>query len=51
MSHPTWQLDLEAGALVLTPCPGTKGVELQASLEQLKAQGVEAIVTAWIMLN
>ncbi|EMD1178309.1 cyclin-dependent kinase inhibitor 3 family protein [Vibrio harveyi] len=46
MSHPTWQLDLEAGALVLTPCPGTKGVELQASLEQLKAQGVEAIVTA-----
>lgn len=46
MSHPTWQLDLETGALVLTPCPGTKGVELQASLEQLKAQGVEAIVTA-----
>ncbi|MFN1584415.1 cyclin-dependent kinase inhibitor 3 family protein [Vibrio rotiferianus] len=46
MSHPTWQLDLETGALVLTPCPGTKGVELQASLEQIKAQGVEAIVTA-----
>jgi protein-tyrosine phosphatase len=46
MSHPTWQLDLETGALVLTPCPGTKGVELQASLEQLKQQGVEAIVTA-----
>ncbi|MGR5196166.1 cyclin-dependent kinase inhibitor 3 family protein [Vibrio rotiferianus] len=46
MSHPTWQLDLETGALVLTPCPGTKGVGLQASLEQLKAQGVEAIVTA-----
>ena len=48
MSHPTWQLDLETGALVLTPCPGTKGVELQASLEQLKAQGVEAI---WFSLN
>ncbi|MGR5238505.1 cyclin-dependent kinase inhibitor 3 family protein [Vibrio alfacsensis] len=46
MSHPTWQLDLETGALILTPCPGTKGVELQASLEQLKAQGVEAVVTA-----
>ncbi|MGR5213146.1 cyclin-dependent kinase inhibitor 3 family protein [Vibrio rotiferianus] len=46
MSHPTWQLDLETGALVLTPCPGTKGVGLQASLEQLKQQGVEAIVTA-----
>lgn len=46
MSHPTWQLDLDAGALVLTPCPGTKGVDLDSSLEQLKEQGVEAIVTA-----
>ncbi|NOI31969.1 cyclin-dependent kinase inhibitor 3 family protein [Vibrio coralliilyticus] len=46
MTHPTWQLDLEQGALVLTPCPGTKGVDLQASLAQLKEQGVEAIVTA-----
>ncbi|OEE70833.1 cyclin-dependent kinase inhibitor 3 family protein [Vibrio genomosp. F6] len=44
--HPTWQLDVEAGALVLTPCPGTKGVDLDTSLAQLKAQGVEAIVTA-----
>ncbi len=46
MSHPTWQLELESGALVLMPCPGTKEVALQASLEQLKAQGVEAVVTA-----
>lgn len=44
--HPTWQLDLKTGALVLTPCPGTKGTDLDASLAQLKAQGVEAIVTA-----
>ncbi|MEZ8633322.1 cyclin-dependent kinase inhibitor 3 family protein [Vibrio lentus] len=44
--HPTWQLDLKTGALVLTPCPGTKGADLDASLAQLKAQGVEAIVTA-----
>lgn len=46
MTHPTWQLDVENGALVLTPCPGTKGVELEASLAQLKEQGVAAIVTA-----
>lgn len=46
MTHPTWQLDVENGALVLTPCPGTKGIELEASLAQLKEQGVEAIVTA-----
>lgn len=46
MTHPTWQLDLEQGALVLTPCPGTKEATLDASLAQLKEQGVEAIVTA-----
>ncbi|OEE61406.1 cyclin-dependent kinase inhibitor 3 family protein [Vibrio splendidus] len=52
MTHPTWQLDLdleqdlEQGALVLTPCPGTKEADLDASLAQLKEQGVEAIVTA-----
>lgn len=46
MTHPTWQLDLEHGALVLTPCPGTKNVDLETSLVQLKQQGVEAIVTA-----
>ncbi|MDR9828832.1 cyclin-dependent kinase inhibitor 3 family protein [Vibrio sp. FNV 38] len=44
--HPTWQLDLEKGALVLTPCPGTKDADLDSSLAQLKAQGVEAVVTA-----
>ncbi|NLS13642.1 phosphatase [Vibrio sp. SM6] len=46
MTHPTWQLDLDSGALVLTPCPGTKGVDLRDSLVQLKQQGVEAVVTA-----
>ena len=46
MTHPTWQLDVDNGALVLTPCPGTKGVDLETSLVQLKEQGVEAIVTA-----
>ncbi len=46
MTHPTWQLDVEQGALILTPCPGTKDASLQNSLEQLKAQGVQAVVTA-----
>ncbi len=46
MTHPTWELPLDSGALILTPCPGTKGVELQASLAQLKQQGVAAVVTA-----
>lgn len=46
LAHPTWQLDVAEGALILTPCPGTKDASLYESLEQLKAQGVEAIVTA-----
>ncbi len=46
MTHPTWELTVDSGALVLTPCPGTKGVELTASLEQLKQQGVTVVATA-----
>ncbi|MDO6708640.1 tyrosine-protein phosphatase [Photobacterium sp. 1_MG-2023] len=47
MIHPTWTLPVNAqSALVLTPCPGTKGVPLAESLAQLKAQGVRAVVTA-----
>jgi len=47
MEHPVWFLpvDKAKGQLVLTPCPGTKGVSLDASLQQLKQQGVKAIVT------
>ena len=46
--HPAWELQILDGhsALVLTPCPGTKQVDLITSLKQLKAQGVQAIVTA-----
>ncbi|MFA0415153.1 cyclin-dependent kinase inhibitor 3 family protein [Vibrio renipiscarius] len=46
LAHPTWQLDVAEGALILTPCPGTKDASLYESLEQLKEQGVKAIVTA-----
>lgn len=48
MTHPTWLLPLnqQGLGLVLTPCPGTKGVELESSLEQLKTKGVTVVVTA-----
>lgn len=48
MTHPTWLLPLnqQGSGLVLTPCPGTKDVELNQSLEQLKSQGVTVVVTA-----
>ncbi len=46
MVHPTWELPVEAAALVLTPCPGTKELGLAESIEQLNQSGVKAIVTA-----
>ena len=48
MAHPTWELPIDdnKAALVLTPCPGTKEVSLNDSIEQLKSQGVTIIVTA-----
>lgn len=48
MTHPTWQLNVAENdaALILTPCPGTKGVDLETSLKELKAAGALAIVTA-----
>ncbi len=46
MTHPTWQLDLTTGSLILTPCPGTKDADLSTSLQQLKSQGAVAVVTA-----
>lgn len=48
MTHPTWSLPVEdnSASLILTPCPGTKGLSLQESIEQLKAQGVTVVVTA-----
>jgi protein-tyrosine phosphatase len=33
------------GALIFTPCPGTKGASLSDSLTQLKAAGAEAVIT------
>jgi hypothetical protein len=46
MKHPFNFLPLVNGAnLIFTPCPGTKDVGLQQSLEQLAAAGASAILT------
>ena len=45
-SHPFDRLPLRSsGALIFTPCPGTKGATLKESLAQLKAAGAEAVIT------
>lgn len=44
--HPFDSLSLRTGgALILTPCPGTKGATLEESLAQLEAAGAEAVIT------
>lgn len=47
LAHPFSSLVINAdvGQLLFTPCPGTKDVGLQQSLEQLAAAGASAILT------
>jgi len=46
-SHPSDLLPLnqEGAGLILTPCPGTRGVEPATALEQLQAAGADALIT------
>ena len=45
--HPTYPLKIneQLGELILMPCPGTKELDLVASIEQLAQQGVHGIIT------
>lgn len=44
--HPfdTLLLD-QGGSLIFTPCPGTKGIDLPTSIDQLKQAGAKAVIT------
>jgi len=46
-NHPVYPIKCpnQKGTLLLTPCPGTKGVELIDSLQQFKKSGVTAVLT------
>ena len=45
-THPYDVLSLEQGAgLIFTPCPGTKGVDVRASVAQLKRAGAQAVIS------
>jgi protein-tyrosine phosphatase len=45
-THPFDALPLaDGGKLILTPCPGTKGVELDVALEQLHQAGAQAVIS------
>ncbi|MBK7952541.1 MAG: dual specificity protein phosphatase family protein [Candidatus Accumulibacter sp.] len=46
-THPADLLPIndEGAGLILTPCPGTRGVDAASSLEQLHAAGADALIT------
>jgi protein-tyrosine phosphatase len=44
--HPYYSIDIENGArIILTPCPGTQGVELETSIKNLKQTGSTLLLT------
>ncbi|MEH6385851.1 MAG: tyrosine-protein phosphatase [Colwellia sp.] len=44
--HPYYSIDIENGArIILTPCPGTQGVELEVSIKNLKQAGAMVLLT------
>jgi len=47
VEHPCWPLPIgeNGAALIMMPCPGTKEVDLDSTITQLKEQGVDAILS------
>lgn len=46
MTHPTDKLTLDNGlTLFLTPCPGTKTLDLEQTVKQFAQQGIKALVS------
>jgi len=47
VEHPTWTLPVgdNGAALIMMPCPGTQEVDLESTMNQLKGQGVTAILS------
>lgn len=44
--HPFDILDIESGGrLIFTPCPGTKGVSIHETIDQLKGAGADTVIT------
>jgi len=45
--HPTWSMPIgDNGAeIIMMPCPGTKEVDLDSTISQIKKQGVTAILS------
>lgn len=47
IAHPTWIMSVgnNDAALIMMPCPGTKELDLESTISQLKGQGVTAILS------
>jgi len=47
VEHPTWSMPIgdNGAGVIMMPCPGTKEVDLDSTVSQLKEQGVTAILS------
>ncbi len=45
--HPTWSMPIgdNGAGVIMMPCPGTKDVDLDSTISQIKEQGVTAILS------
>ena len=47
--HPYYSIDIENGArILLTPCPGTQGVELETPIKTLKQEAINRKNHSWL---
>lgn len=47
VEHPTWSMPVKdnGAGIIMMPCPGTKEIDLESTITQLKGQGVTAILS------
>jgi protein-tyrosine phosphatase len=47
VEHPTWSMPVKdnGAGIIMMPCPGTKDINLESTISQLKGQGVTAILS------
>ncbi len=50
LEHPTWSMPIgnNGAEIIMMPCPGTKEVDLESTISQLKEQGVTAILSMMV---
>lgn len=50
VEHPVWSMSVKdnGAEIIMMPCPGTKEIDLESTITQLKGQGVTAILSMMV---